>query len=148
MVSGICWGTTPVTAKFYGLTSYSCDKGAEFIESNPVQFRNFTIWDQFTESIAGKTIINNQIPDTSYRNLFYDSSKGTVLADSVIIGNSLGGQQRYTPIGLSLAWDRGQLVDNVAFYNFPTNESFGIRGPIIDGRCFEACGGWTTSFRG
>lgn len=60
---GACWGGTPAVAKFDGFVSYSNDKGAEYVESNPFQFVNFVVWDHFSEGIAGKTIINNQIAE-------------------------------------------------------------------------------------
>ncbi|RNA07259.1 hypothetical protein BpHYR1_049763, partial [Brachionus plicatilis] len=41
----------------------------------------------------------------------------------------------YTPSGLVLAWDRGQLIKNVTFINFPSDWSHSMRGPEIIGTC-------------
>ena len=58
-----------------------------------------------------------------------------MIADSVIIGNSLGGTKSITQDGIVVPWDRGELLTNVAFYNFPEAGSNGMRCPFITGRC-------------
>jgi hypothetical protein len=50
--------------------------------------------------VKGKSIINNQNANPkTYIKTFYSDSMGTVIADSVIVGNSFGGQDSYTPQG-------------------------------------------------
>ncbi len=38
-------------------------------------------------------------------------------------------------------WDRGLVVRNVSFFNFPSANTQAIYGPFIDGRCVVYCGG-------
>ncbi len=38
-------------------------------------------------------------------------------------------------------WDRGLLVRNVSFINFPSPNTQAIYGPFIIGRCVVYCGG-------
>ena len=38
-------------------------------------------------------------------------------------------------------WDRGLIVQNVTFINFPNNQTPAILGPTILDRCTERCGG-------
>ncbi len=38
-------------------------------------------------------------------------------------------------------WDRGLLVQNVTFINFPNNQTPAIFGPTILDRCTSGCGG-------
>lgn len=134
-ISGACSDSRPSVAVFNNFVSWSNDKGAEFVEAASVQFRNFTIWDHYSEGIATKTMVGYQAPNSLYANTFYNENTGTVVADSIIIGNSLGGTQSYTIDGIVVPWDRGQLVKNVSFYNFPAASSRAMRCPIIAGRC-------------
>ncbi|CAF3294066.1 unnamed protein product [Rotaria sp. Silwood2] len=43
-------------------------------------------------------------------------------------------------------WDRGLSVSNVAFINFPSNQTRAIFGPTILDRCTDRCGGWLIKF--
>lgn len=38
-------------------------------------------------------------------------------------------------------WDRGLLVRNLTFINFPSLYTQALIGPFIDGRCVVYCGG-------
>ena len=125
-------------AQFLNFTSWGNDKAAEWVESNNIQFRNFTVWDQYSEGIAAKTLIYNENPNSNYKQAFYNENIGGLVADSVIIGNSLPTAtptDQNTPSGLVLAWDRGELIKNVAFYNFLNPGSRAIRACEIIGRC-------------
>ncbi len=79
------------------MTSWSNDKGAEFVESNNVQFKQFIVWDQYSEGINTMTIKNNQDGNTPYKSTFYSDSIGSSITDSYVIGNSLNNQRSYTP---------------------------------------------------
>jgi hypothetical protein len=66
-------------------------------------------------------------------NYFY-SDNGALISNTVIVGNSNSTDSAYTPTGIIIAWDRGQLWSNVSFYNFPGNTT-AIKAPIILNRC-------------
>lgn len=38
-------------------------------------------------------------------------------------------------------WDRGLLVQNVSFINFPSTQTQAISGPILPDQCSGHCGG-------
>ena len=91
-------------ARFYSLTTWSNDKGAEWVQSNSIQFRNFIVWDQFSEGINSHTIIQNQNPNTLtstniYSKTFYSNDTGPLISDSIVIGNSSNTALSNTPSG-------------------------------------------------
>ncbi len=135
-MSGACWDTRGSAATFDSLISYSNDKGAEWVMSNNIQFKNFLVYDQSTAGIESKTIVSNQDANTPYSQYFYNGAIGPSIVNSVIIGNSdPAAVSSITNIGLVLAWDRGQLIDNVTFINFPDANSVAIGATSIDGVC-------------
>lgn len=154
-VTGACTDNKPSVAKFYNLIAYSSDKGAEFVDSNNIQFRNFTIWDQYTAGIETRTVPFNDLPNPILNYTFYEESLCPLIADSVVIGNSKGGSQFrnylttddiYGTAGIVVIWNRGQLVKNVSFYNFVDPIGAAIRPPTLIGVYYD--GGWVTKFKG
>ncbi len=145
-------------ARFYNLTAWSNDKGAEFVDSNNIQFINFTLWDHFTSGIETRTLTYNDLPNSFYNHTFYDETICSLIGDSVIVGNStyagssipewmaLTTDDIFGATGIAIAWNRGELVKNVAFFNFPENYTQAIRPPTLIGMFDE--GGWTTEFKG
>jgi hypothetical protein len=79
--------------------------------------------------------------------MFYDSNKGTAIKNSVIIGNSKGGNAPAPGVGAVLAWDRGEIFENVKFYNYPNPDTSAMVPNSIAGRCTTGCGGWINKFR-
>ena len=135
-VSGSCTDTRPSAAVFNHLTSYLNTKGAEWVMANNIQFRNFVVFDQSVTGIETKTIVSNKLINTPYQMTFYDEAIGPLIADTIIVGNSdPTASASISESGLVVAWDRGQLIKSVSFYNFPNSASRAIRGPFIDGTC-------------
>ena len=133
-VTGGCNDKTGSPATFDSLTSFLNDKGAEWVMTNNVQFKNFVVYDHATAGIETKTIVSNKLPNTPYSAYFYNANTGPSIVNSVIIGNSdPAATSAITTHGLVLAWDRGQLIQNVKLINFPTNVA--IVGTSIDGTC-------------
>jgi hypothetical protein len=140
-----CAYTTPSVAVFgyngqslpyRGLYSYGNDKAAEWVKANPIQFRGFVSFDETSEGIAAKTTVHAPDVNSGYASIFYSNTAGPAVADSYIIGNSDNtASTALTQLGLVIAWDRGQLVNNVTFINFPDSNSVAIRPPVIDGTC-------------
>jgi hypothetical protein len=86
--------------------------------------------------ITAKTIVSNENVNSNYGPTFYNPDIGSKISDSVIVGNS--NSQELTslgPSGLVVAWDRGLLVNNLRFFNFPDSNSHAIRATEIIGRC-------------
>jgi hypothetical protein len=133
--SGRCNDGARSVARFTRFTSFLNDKGAEWVMSSNLQFRNFVVFDHAEASIETKTIIFNEDPNTRQSYSFYNESSGATIADTVIIGNSdSSSSTSITPTGIIVAWDRGQLIKNVQFYNFPDDASEAMRGTLIAGR--------------
>ena len=134
--SGSCSDTTPSPARFDTLITYLCNKGAEWVNSNNIQFRNMISYDQEASSIEARLIYHNKFPNTYFMSSFFDPNVGPLISNCTLIGNT-DSTSTYsnTAVGLILPWDRGLTLDNVKFYNFPNNGSLGIRGPVIGGVC-------------
>ncbi len=130
-----CSYNTPSAAVLQNFVAYGSDKGAEWVKANNVQFRGFTVYDHVSNGIAALTIVGNPVVNTPYMSTFFSPSLGPAVADSFIIGNSLNAATTNTHIGLLLAWDRGELIQNVSFINFPNSETTAIRPPVIAGTC-------------
>ncbi|CAF0756351.1 unnamed protein product [Brachionus calyciflorus] len=148
-VTGACSDNNPSVAKFEHFTTYSNDKGAEWVMANNLQFRNFISFDHASASIEAKQIIFNEDIHSRYSPTFYNETNGPLISDSIVVGNSDSSKTTsITPYGVVIAWDRGLLVKNVSFYNFPDGSSQAIKPTEIAGRCPFGCGGWTTKFTG
>jgi hypothetical protein len=130
-----CSYNTPSAAVFQNFVAYGNEKGAEWVKANNIQFRGFVVYDHDSEAIAAKTIVGNPNVNTGYMSTFFSPSLGPAVADSFIIGNSINTASTNTPIGITPAWDRGELIQNVSFINFPNNDTMAIRPPIIVGTC-------------
>jgi hypothetical protein len=133
--SGQCWDTKPKVAQFTNFISYSNDKGAEFEGSNNLQFRNFLIWDQYSVGIETKTVGINQNVNTFQKDYMFNETMGATIANTIIVGNSLNSTSSYTKNGIIIAWDRGELWQNVSFYNFPNPNTSAILAPVLLNRC-------------
>lgn len=138
-VSGGCSDNRPSVAKFEYFTSYGNEKGAEWVFSSNLQFRNFLIFDQSGVGIETKTIVINDLRRSlipAYVPTFYNQDTGPSIQDTVIVGNSdSASTESITKTGLVVAWDRGQLIKNTTFINFPSSSSQAIRGPEVLGKC-------------
>ena len=135
-VSGACDDTRPSPAIFDTFHSYLNTKGAEWVMANPMQFKNFVVFDHSATGIEAKTIVSNKAENTLYKNTFFSNSSGPLIQNTIVIGNSdSSSSTSISESGIVVAWDRGELLENVAFYNFPDSGSRAIRGPFIDGTC-------------
>lgn len=132
--TGSCSDNNPGTAKFEYFTAYGCDKGAEWVDSSGIQFRNFIVYDHATTGIEAKSITSHASPNTPYSVVFYNESTGPLIADSVIIGNSNpNAVSSLTPRALTVPWNRGLLVKNIKFINFFQTPAIGATSII--GQC-------------
>ncbi len=76
------------------------------------------------------------------KNFFEDESLTAMIRDSVIIGSSVQGTNSIARRGITWNWDRGEIVKNVKFYNFPSATALDVTS--IDG----TCGGWVNTVKG
>ena len=134
-VTGACGDTTPKAAIFDTFYVYNVVKGAEWVMSYPMQFKNFVTFDNSETGLSAFT--NGAWKENNFYNTaLYSSIQGAVLENCIIIGNTDSTSPKsISESGVVLAWDRGVLLSNVSFYNFPDSNSKAIRGPYIDGTC-------------
>ena len=133
-ISGKCSDTRLLPARFVNFTSYSCDKGAEYVQANPMQFVKFLAWDHVQSGIESKQMTFMENVNSAYISIFFNETTGATISDSVIIGDSRGTNVA-TQTGVVISWDRGLLLKNIAFYNFPNAGSRAIMPTDIAGRC-------------
>lgn len=135
-ISGGCNDMRPSVARFVNFESYGCEKGAEWDVSSTIQFINFVIFDHLAVGIETQSIRFSEDYNTSYGATFYDENIGSAVINSVIVGNSNpNATYSLTPYGMVIAWDRGELIKNVTFVNFPDSGSHAMRLPIISSKC-------------
>lgn len=134
-VSGSCSDQRPSTAVFQKFTSYMCDKGAEWDQSSSIHFIEFIVYDHYTSGMTTQTNHFHEEYNTPYQSTFYNLITGPLVADSVVIGNSSLNPANNTPTGIILPWDRGEILKNISFINFPYQNSQAMRAVEIIGRC-------------
>ena len=114
---------------FENFTSYSCDKGAEWINTyTMVQFRNFLAFDHVTSGIS---LVNLNFVYIWYTwTNFFNHITGPALINCTIIGNSNSSSPNsITQSGLVIQkTTRGFLLDSLMFYNFPNPQYPAIIG--------------------
>ena len=125
----------PSPALFQKFTSYLNDKGAEWEQSSSIQFREFVVFDHLTAGIITQTIRYAQDPNPWNYIALFNESFGAVVADSIIVGSSDLRSNFNTRTGLVVAWDRGELIQNVTFINFPNDGTQAMRADYIPVRC-------------
>jgi hypothetical protein len=102
--------------------------------ANTVQFKNFIVYDHVTAGIETKTIVSNKAANTPYSAYFFNANTGPSIVNSIIIGNSNpAATSSITRKGLIIAWERGQLIQNVSIINLFSNPA--IIPTSIDGTC-------------
>ena len=133
--NGCYYPQSPSLALFQEFTSYLNDKGAEWEQSSSVQFREFIVFDQATAGIITQTIRFAQDPNPWSEIALFNESLGSVVSDSIIVGSSDLSSGFNTPSGLEVVWDRGELVKNVTFINFPNEGTQAMRAVEIPYHC-------------
>ncbi|XP_033099078.1 fibrocystin-L-like, partial [Anneissia japonica] len=112
MEGGGCDSNTPTQAKFYGLTAWQVERGAEALEVGGVQFHDFLISD------ADQAGFEYQVVDSG---IPFDND-GALIKDSVVIGYSAltHSNRSYTctKAGVHCPKSKGLTIDGVKFINF------------------------------
>jgi hypothetical protein len=83
-VTGNCSDKNPSAAKFDTFVSYANDKGAEWVESDTVQFNNFLVYDSTDTGIDTKSMKNHAAINSYNAPTFYSETSGSLISDSVI----------------------------------------------------------------
>ncbi|OCT77100.1 fibrocystin-L [Xenopus laevis] len=143
-VGGGCTSSIPQPATFKSLTTWNCQKGAEWVNGGALQFHNFTMVNNQDAGIETKRVISEHVGG-------WGETSGALIKNTKIVGHvdELGlGSDYCTAKGIILPFDEGLTVSSVKFMNFdrPGCASIGITS--IAGLCIDRCGGWSAKFDG
>ncbi|KAM5157489.1 fibrocystin-L [Mantella aurantiaca] len=144
MVSGSCDSSTPYPAIFKSLTTWNCQKGAEWVNGGALQFHNFTMVNNEDSGIETKRVLSNYVGG-------WGETNGAVLKNAIIVGHldELGlGSSYCTARGITLPFDEGLTVSSVKFMNFDRPNCAAIAVTTVVGLCSDRCGGWSAKFDG
>ncbi|XP_075126263.1 fibrocystin-L-like [Leptodactylus fuscus] len=134
----------PSPAIFRSLTTWNCQKGAEWVNGGALQFHNFTMVNNEDTGIETKRVIPTYVGG-------WGETYGAVLKNAIIVGHldELGlGPAFCTARGITLPFDEGLTVSSVKFMNFDRPNCAAIGVTSITGLCTDRCGGWSARFNG
>uniref|UniRef100_A0A3P9PH58 PKHD1 like 1, tandem duplicate 2 n=1 Tax=Poecilia reticulata TaxID=8081 RepID=A0A3P9PH58_POERE len=144
MKDGRCTSTTPEPAVFHSLTTWNCEKGAEWVNVGAVQFNNFLMVNNEKAGIEAKRIFPWAVSG-------FGEDGGATVSNSTIVAHvdELGlGSDYCTRRGVIAPFDDGMSVLNTRFVNFNRSNCTAIGVTSIDGTCTDRCGGWAVRFAG
>ncbi|XP_040210575.1 fibrocystin-L-like [Rana temporaria] len=144
METGSCSSSTPSPAVFKSLTTWNCQKGAEWVNGGALQFHNFTMVNNEDAGIETKRVISSYVGE-------WGETYGAVLKNSIIVGHldELGlGSSYCTTRGITLPIDEGLTVSSVKFINFDRPNCTAIAVTSVTELCSDRCGGWSARFNG
>ncbi|XP_062266639.1 PKHD1 like 1, tandem duplicate 1 [Platichthys flesus] len=144
MKGGGCRSSTPEPAVFKSLTTWNCEKGAEWVNVGAVQFSNFLMVNNEKAGIEAKRIIAGTVSG-------FGEDGGATVSNSTIVGHvdELGlGSSYCSRRGVIPPFDDGMSVLNTKFINFDRSSCAAIGVTTIDGTCSTGCGGWGVRFQG
>nr|XP_058131903.1 fibrocystin-L isoform X2 [Dasypus novemcinctus] len=144
MQTGSCTSTVPVPAIFNSLTTWNCQKGAEWVNGGALQFHNFVMVNNYEAGIETKRILAPYVGG-------WGETNGAMIKNAKIVGHldELGmGSAFCTMKGLLLPFSEGLTVSSVHFMNFDRPNCVALGVTSITGVCNERCGGWSAKFIG
>ncbi|XP_076961678.1 fibrocystin-L [Callospermophilus lateralis] len=142
MQMGSCTSSVPVPAIFNSLTTWNCQKGAEWVNGGALQFHNFVMVNNYEAGIETKRILAPYIGG-------WGETNGAVIKSAKIVGHldELGmGSAFCTSKGLVLPFSEGLTVSSVHFMNFDRPNCVALGVTSITGVCNDRCGGWSAKF--
>ncbi|GFS10808.1 polycystic kidney and hepatic disease-like 1 [Elysia marginata] len=129
----------PKVAKFYSLTAWNCEKGAESVNSGAQQFHDFVLVSNDLAGYEGKLILDG--PQ-------FDEVDGPGVFNSLIVASDPKLRGKSSAGGVVIPYMNGLLIKDVEFYNFDQSGKAAIKWARIDGTCGFLCGGFTTHASG
>ncbi|XP_058524528.1 fibrocystin-L isoform X1 [Ochotona princeps] len=142
MQTGSCTSTVPVPAIFDSLTTWNCQKGAEWVNGGALQFHNFVMVNNYEAGIETKRILAPYVGG-------WGETHGAMIKNAKIVGHldELGmGSAFCTTKGLVLPFSEGLTVSSVHFMNFDRPNCVALGVTSITGVCNDRCGGWSAKF--
>ncbi|GFN92113.1 fibrocystin-l [Plakobranchus ocellatus] len=126
-------------AKFYSLTAWNCEKGAESVNAGAQQFRDFVLVSNDLAGYEGKLILDG--PQ-------FDENDGPGVFDSLIVASDPQLRGKSSAGGVVMPYMNGLIVKDTVFYNFDQSGKAAFKWARIDGTCGFLCGGFTTHTSG
>ncbi|XP_067833370.1 fibrocystin-L-like [Heptranchias perlo] len=142
MKGGGCYSRTPEPAIFESLTSWNCEKGAEWVEGGALQFHNFLMVNNEKAGIEMKRVLPAYVER-------WGEAGGALIENATIVGHvaELGlGSDYCTRRGIVLPFDDGLTLSSVRFVNFDRPSCAALGLTSITGHCTDRCGGWSARF--
>ena len=136
MVGGGCNSNVPEPAKFYNLTAWNCEKGAEWVDGGALQFREFFL---VQNQVAGM-----DLKLVSHAELWTEN--GAMVADSVIAARTIDTtalQEDPTRTGILCPFGFGLTISDSTFIGFNDGEQAVMGVAKIDGKTSVFNGGYT-----
>uniref|UniRef100_A0ABM0MU86 Fibrocystin-L-like n=1 Tax=Saccoglossus kowalevskii TaxID=10224 RepID=A0ABM0MU86_SACKO len=126
-------GGTNTPSRFYSLTSWNNERGAEVVHSGPVQLHEFVVFNNDKAGIEMVDVSGGYVD-------------GPMVKDSVVIGHSsiINASASCTIAGIKTPKSAFLTVDGVKFINFDENRCSALRACA---HCKSRQGGWTTKFQ-
>ncbi|KAM7384668.1 hypothetical protein PAMA_011835 [Pampus argenteus] len=144
MKNGGCRSKTPEPAVFRSLTTWNCEKGAEWVNVGAVQFHEFVMVNNEKAGIEAKSILQWAVSG-------FGQDGGAMVSNSIIVSHvdELGlGDNYCTTRGIITPFDDGMSILNTKFINFNRGSCAAIGVTSVDGKCVDRCGGWAVKFSG
>ncbi|XP_078542271.1 fibrocystin-L [Lissotriton helveticus] len=140
---GSCNTYTPQPAIFDSLTTWNCQKGAEWVNGGALHFQNFLMVNNENAGIETKRIFLDYVAG-------WGEANGAVIKNATIVGylDELGlGSSYCSSRGIVLPFDEGLTVSSTKFINFDRScAAIGVTS--VAGLCTDRCGGWSAKFDG
>ncbi|TKS89105.1 Fibrocystin-L Polycystic kidney and hepatic disease 1-like protein 1 [Collichthys lucidus] len=144
MKNGGCRSQTPEPAVFRFLTTWNCEKGAEWVNVGAVQFTDFVMVNNEKAGIEAKRIMQWAVSN-------FGEDGGATMSNGTMVGHvkELGlGDDYCTHRGIIAPMDDGLSVLNTKFINFNHSSCAAIGVAKVDGTCVDRCGGWAVKCSG
>ncbi|XP_066278772.1 fibrocystin-L-like [Branchiostoma lanceolatum] len=133
--NGACSGR-PVPAKFYSLTSWNNEKGAEWVNCGAIQFIDFVMANNEKAGIEMKMVGGTE----------WGEERGALIKDGFMIGHvdalAETGNTQCTSAGLVLPLSNRQTVSGTDFINFDRSGCACLAWASIAGTSGSNNGGW------
>uniref|UniRef100_H2YG49 Uncharacterized protein n=1 Tax=Ciona savignyi TaxID=51511 RepID=H2YG49_CIOSA len=133
MEGGSCNSNVPSPARFKSLTTWNCEKGAEWVNGGAIQFHDFVMVNNEKTGMDLKMVSGTD----------WGEEKGAVIKNAVVVGHSLTTASTFqTSVGITLPFSPNLFLINVKFHNFDRGNAVAFGVTSIDGTCSFACGGY------
>lgn len=135
---GSCDSTVPEPAQFNFLTTWNCEKGAEWVNVGAIHFNNFLMVNNEKAGIEMKRVFNSFVDGWG--------ANGAMIKNATIAGYVDELSSDCTSKGIILPFNEGLTVTSVKFMNFNHSSCAAIGVTSIAGKCVDRCGGWGAKF--